>query len=74
MAPNSCRGCWYLLRSAAAYSGDATLWAAWEQYDRTGDPAALDTLMGTADVAILRRAKQTVVDLGIAAPLPGKDG
>ena len=73
MVENSCRGCWYLLRSAAAYSCDATLWAAWEQYDRTGDPSAMDTLMGTADIGVIQQAKATLVTMGLAQPL-GTEG
>ena len=74
MVEASCRGCWYLLRSAAAYSGDATLWAAWDRYDRTGDPAAMDTLHGTADIAVLQQAKATLIAMGLANPAPGKAG
>lgn len=69
MVEQSCQGCWYLLRSAAAYSGDAALWAAWDAYDRTGDPSAMDTLH-TADISVIRQAKATLVAMGLANPVP----
>lgn len=66
MVDQSCLPCWHLLKAACTYGGDVRLCNAFLEYDATGSPAVLDTVMALASPDTLRQARAHVVALGLA--------
>lgn len=66
MVDQACRPCWTLLKAVCTYGHDARLCEAFLEYDRTGSPAALDTVMALASPEVLQQARAHVVALGLA--------
>lgn len=66
MVDASCLPCWHLLKAACTYGHDDRLCTAFLEYDATGNPAVLDTVMTVASPETLRQARAHVVALGLA--------
>jgi len=63
-----CTGCWYLLRAAALYTQDGTVWDALWRYHSAGDVTALDAVAALPDQA-REAARRYLIQAGWAQPL-----
>ncbi|NMP22193.1 hypothetical protein [Sulfobacillus harzensis] len=66
MTDSSCLPCWHLLKAACTYGQDVRLCEAFLEYDQTGSPTVLDTVMSMASPTVLKQARAHVVALGLA--------